>query len=96
MAKDDLLHKGAILQRDEETYAIVVRLPGSMIDIATGRKIADVARKFGAKTLKVTGDGRLANLLRFSQIIHSWPLSIRLVLISLYFLCALPQRSSLR
>ena len=60
MAKDDLLHKGAILQRDEETYAIVVRLPGSMIDIATGRKIADVARKFGAKTLKVTGDGRLA------------------------------------
>ncbi|MGD9006920.1 MAG: NAD(P)/FAD-dependent oxidoreductase [Desulfobacteraceae bacterium] len=60
MAKDDLLYKGAILQRDEQTYAIVVRLPGSMIDIATGRKIADVAQKFGAKILKVTGDGRLA------------------------------------
>ncbi len=60
MAKDDLLHKGAILQRDEETFAIVVRLPGSMIDISTGRKIADVAQQFGAKMLKVTGDGRLA------------------------------------
>jgi NAD(P)H-nitrite reductase large subunit len=60
MAKEDLLHKGAILQRDEETYAVVARLPGSMIDIATGRKIAEVARKFDARMLKVTGDGRLA------------------------------------
>ena len=60
MAKDDLLNKGAILQRDEETYAIVARLPGSMIDIATGRKIADISEKYGAKILKVTGDGRLA------------------------------------
>jgi len=60
MEKADLLNKGAILQRDKETYAIVVRLPGSIIDIAIGRKIADVAEKFGAKILKVTGDGRLA------------------------------------
>jgi NAD(P)H-nitrite reductase large subunit len=60
MAKDDLLTKGAILQRDEETYAIVVRLPASTFDVATGRKIADVAQRFGAKILKVTGDGRLA------------------------------------
>ena len=60
MEKGDLLHKGAILQRDKETYAVVVRLPGSMIDIATGRKIADVTQKFGAEILKVTGDGRLA------------------------------------
>jgi NAD(P)H-nitrite reductase large subunit len=60
MAKEDLLTKGAILQRDEETYAIVVRLPASIIDIATGRKIANVAQRFGAEILKVTGDGRLA------------------------------------
>lgn len=60
MAKDDLLNKGAILQRDEETYAITVRIPGSMVDIATGRRIADVAQKYSAKILKVTGDGRLA------------------------------------
>lgn len=60
MAKDDILAKGAILQRDEETYAIVVRVPGSVIDFATGRRIADTAQKFNAKALKVTGDGRLA------------------------------------
>jgi NAD(P)H-nitrite reductase large subunit len=60
MEKGDLLNKGAILQRDKETYAVVVRLPGSMIDIATGRKIAEVTQKFGARILKVTGDGRLA------------------------------------
>lgn len=60
MAKEDLLTKGAILQRDEETYAIIVRVPGSVIDIATGRRICDVAGKYNAKTLKVTGDGRLA------------------------------------
>ena len=44
MGKDDLLSKGAILQRDEETYAITIRLPGGMIDIPTGRRIADIAR----------------------------------------------------
>jgi NAD(P)H-nitrite reductase large subunit len=60
MEKSDLLNKGAILQRDKETYAIVVRVSGSVIDIETGRKIADVAERFGAKILKVTGDGRLA------------------------------------
>jgi len=60
MAKDDLLNKGAILQRDEETYAIIVRMPGSTVDIATGHRIADVAEKYNAKMLKVTGDGRLA------------------------------------
>jgi len=60
MAKADLLAKGAILQRDEQTYAIIVRVPGSVIDVPTGRRIADVAQKYKAKTLKVTGDGRLA------------------------------------
>jgi NAD(P)H-nitrite reductase large subunit len=60
MAKADLLAKGAILQRDEQTYAIIVRVPASVIDISTGRRIADVAQKYNAKTLKVTGDGRLA------------------------------------
>ena len=58
MAKDDLLAKGAILQRDEETYAITIRLPGGVIDIATGRRIAETAKKFNAKLLKVTGDAK--------------------------------------
>jgi NAD(P)H-nitrite reductase large subunit len=59
MAKDDLLSKGAVLQRDGETYAIVLHLPGGVIDLPTGRRIADVVRKYKAKTLKVTGDSRL-------------------------------------
>jgi NAD(P)H-nitrite reductase large subunit len=60
MAKEDLLAKGAILQRDEQTYAITIRLPGGIIDIPTGRRIAAVARKYEAKILKITGDSRLA------------------------------------
>lgn len=60
MAKDDIQAKGAILQRDEETYAITIRLPGGMIDVPTGRRIADIADKYHAKTLKITGDARLA------------------------------------
>jgi NAD(P)H-nitrite reductase large subunit len=60
MAKDDLLAKGAVLQRDGDTYAITLRLPGGVIDIPTGRRIADVVRKYNARTLKVTGDARLA------------------------------------
>jgi NAD(P)H-nitrite reductase large subunit len=59
MAKDDLLAKGAILQRDEETYAITIRLPGGVIDIPTGQRIAEAAKKYDAKLLKVTGDARL-------------------------------------
>jgi NAD(P)H-nitrite reductase large subunit len=67
MAKDDLLAKGAVLERegavlerDGDTYAITLRLPGGVIDIPTGRRIADVVRKYNARTLKVTGDARLA------------------------------------
>ena len=59
MSRDDLLAKGAILQRDEETYAITVRLPGGVIDIPTGRRIAEIAKKYNANLLKVTGDARL-------------------------------------
>ncbi len=60
MAKDDILTKGAVLQRDEETYAITARLTGGVFDIATARRIADTAEKFGIKMLKITGDTRLA------------------------------------
>jgi NAD(P)H-nitrite reductase large subunit len=60
MARDDILSKGAILQRDGETYAVTVRLCGSVFDVPMGRRIADAAEKYGAKTLKITGDGRIA------------------------------------
>jgi NAD(P)H-nitrite reductase large subunit/rubredoxin len=60
MPKDDILSKGAILQRDANTYAITVRLPGGVFDVTTARRIADVAEKFGIPMLKLTGDARLA------------------------------------
>ena len=60
MGKEDLLNKGAILQRDEETYAVMAKLLGGVLDIETARKVADAAEKYGAKTLKCTGAQRLA------------------------------------
>ena len=60
MGRADILAKGAILQRDEETYAITARLLGGIFDVETGRRIADIAEKYGVEMLKITGDGRLA------------------------------------
>jgi NAD(P)H-nitrite reductase large subunit len=59
MAKD-LLEKGAILQRDQETYAIAPHIPGGIVSAETLRKIADVAEKYEAATLKVTSSQRIA------------------------------------
>ena len=59
--KTDLLEKGAILQRDKETYAIAPHIPGGIIfDPGLLRKYADVAEKFGAKALKLTSAQRIA------------------------------------
>ncbi len=60
MEKDDILSKGAILQRDKETYAIPASITGGLMDIPTARKIAHAAEKMGVEMLKVTGDARLA------------------------------------
>ncbi|MBI5585191.1 MAG: NAD(P)/FAD-dependent oxidoreductase [Deltaproteobacteria bacterium] len=60
MAREDLPAKGAILQRDEETYAIPIDLPGGVMDLPSARRIAEVAQKYQARTLKITGDARLA------------------------------------
>lgn len=59
--KTDLLEKGAILQRDKETYAVVPHIPGGiLLNFDYLRKIADVAEKYGAKALKFTTSQRLA------------------------------------
>jgi NAD(P)H-nitrite reductase large subunit len=60
MANTDLLDKGAILQRDKQTYAIAPHLPGGICNAATLRKLADVADKYHAAALKVTGAQRIA------------------------------------
>jgi len=55
----DILEKGAILQRDRETYAIAPHIPGGFTDTATLRKICDVADKYKL-ALKITSAQRIA------------------------------------
>jgi NAD(P)H-nitrite reductase large subunit len=58
--KKDIPEKGAILQRDRETYAIAPHITGGITDTATLRKICDVADKYGVKELKITSAQRIA------------------------------------
>ncbi len=60
MSKTDRLDKGAVIQRDRETYAIVPHIAGGICTPDILRKIADVAEKYGAKAIKATGAQRLA------------------------------------
>ncbi len=58
---EDLLEKGAILQRDKETYAVAPHIPGGLItDFNLLRRMADVAEKYGAKVIKITSAERFA------------------------------------
>lgn len=57
---DDILEKGAILQRDRETFAIAPHIPGGIVSPEQLRKIADVAEKYNAKALKITSAERIA------------------------------------
>lgn len=60
MAQKDLLEKGAILQRDKETYAIAPHIPGGIISAEMLKKIADIAEKYDADALKLTSSQRIA------------------------------------
>jgi NAD(P)H-nitrite reductase large subunit len=58
---EDLLEKGAILQRDKTTYAIAPHIPGGIItDFNLLRRIAEVAEKYGAQAIKITSAQRFA------------------------------------
>lgn len=57
--KDNLPEKGAIVQRDRETYAIAPHLPGGIMDPDTLIKIGEVAKKYGAAALKATSAQRI-------------------------------------
>ena len=52
--------KGAIIQRDNQTYAIAPHIPCGVVTPALLRKLADAAEKYGAKALKITGATRIA------------------------------------
>lgn len=56
----DILEKGAIVQRDKETFAIAPHIPGGIISPSDLRRIADVAEKYDAKVLKITSAQRIA------------------------------------
>lgn len=52
--------KGAVLQRDKTTYAIVPHLPAGIVAPEFLRKLADVSEKYGVAALKVTSAARIA------------------------------------
>jgi NAD(P)H-nitrite reductase large subunit len=52
--------KGSIPQRDNETYAVAPYIPCGVVTPELLRKLADVAEKYGAKSLKITGATRIA------------------------------------
>lgn len=56
----DILDKGAIVQRDKETYAIAPHIAGGIASPDLLRKIADVSEKYGAGAIKCTSAQRLA------------------------------------
>ncbi|MBB6216888.1 NAD(P)H-nitrite reductase large subunit [Anaerosolibacter carboniphilus] len=58
--KKDLLEKGAVLQRDNDTYAIAPHIPGGIVSSETLRKIADAADKYKAEAIKLTSSQRIA------------------------------------
>lgn len=52
--------KGAILQRDKETYAIVPRIPMGILSPEILEKLAQVARKYHVRIIKITSGQRIA------------------------------------
>jgi NAD(P)H-nitrite reductase large subunit len=58
--KEDILEKGAIIQRDKETYAVAPHIPGGFINVADFRKIVDTAETYRASALKMTSGQRIA------------------------------------
>ncbi len=58
--KKDILEKGAIIQRDKETFAVAPHIPGGIAEPSLLRKIADVAERYEAKSLKLTSAQRIA------------------------------------
>lgn len=57
--KNDIQEKGAIIQRDRQTYAIAPHIPGGLTDASTLRRIAEVAERHDAR-LKITSAQRIA------------------------------------
>jgi NAD(P)H-nitrite reductase large subunit len=59
MSKDES-PRGAILQRDKETYAIVPRIPGGLAKLDNFRDIVKVVENYNIPIIKITSGHRLA------------------------------------
>ncbi len=65
--------KGAIPQRDKETYAIAPHIPCGVVTPELLRRLADVAEKYHAAALKITGATRIAIVgIREEEIDRVW------------------------
>ena len=58
--KENIPEKGASIQKDMETYAVIPYFSGGILDVTTLRKIADVSDKYNIKTIKTTSEGRIS------------------------------------
>jgi NAD(P)H-nitrite reductase large subunit len=57
--KEDILEKGAIIQKDRETFAVAPHIPGGFIGIEDFRTVVDTAEKYHASAIKMTSGQRL-------------------------------------
>jgi len=57
--KQDIKEKGAIIQRDRQTFALTPHTPAGLVDSDQLRKIASVADKFQAQMIKLTSAQRI-------------------------------------
>lgn len=65
--------KGAIPQKDNETYAIAPHIPCGIVTPDLLRKIADVSERYNAQAIKLTGATRIAIVgLKEEDIDRAW------------------------
>ncbi|MGZ7049760.1 MAG: hypothetical protein ACXVHO_07110 [Methanobacterium sp.] len=70
---ENIPEKGAAIQNDMETYALIPYLSGGLTDPSTLRKIADIAEKYNAKALKLTSEHRIAIIgIKYEDIDNIW------------------------
>ncbi len=57
--KYNMPEKGAAVQKDMKTYAIIPHIPGGLLEPDVLRKIADIAEKYDVKIIKMTSEHRI-------------------------------------
>ena len=60
MDLENIISKGAILQRDKKTYAITPRIPGGILTTPMLDNISRTVKKFNLPAIKITAGNRIA------------------------------------